>query len=100
MQFSRSEVEVMQAAASTGKETSLMTSTVVLTKRQIMVLRQISGLRTARGASNSRNTHHSVSSVLRELLEQALPRLEAELKQVGPGIGAVVAAGDQDARSE
>jgi hypothetical protein len=64
-------------------ETTMVTSTVVLTRGQIDILRRIAGVRTARNVSIPGKTSHSVSSVLRQVLEEARPQLEGELAEAG-----------------
>ena len=61
----------------------MVTSTVVLTRGQIEILRRIAGVRTARNVSIPGKTSHSVSSVLRQVLEQARAQLEDELEAAG-----------------
>jgi hypothetical protein len=60
---------------------ALVTSTVVLTRRQITLLRQVAAVRTAHDSFTPDKNGHSVSSVLREVLEHALPQFEEELSQ-------------------
>ena len=71
-----------------GRQFAAVTSTVVLTGGQIEILRRVAGVRTARNTSYSGKSSHSVSSVLRQVLEEARPLLEDELVKAGfPVIG-------------
>jgi hypothetical protein len=70
------------------RQSDMVTSTVVLTGGQIEILRRVAGVRTARNTSYSGKSSHSVSSVLRQVLEEARPLLEDELVKAGfPVIG-------------
>ena len=62
---------------------AMVASTVVLTRRQIEMLRRVAGVRTARNVSIPGKTSHSVSSVLRQLLDDARAQLEDELAAAG-----------------
>ena len=66
-----------------GFSDAMVTSTIVLTRGQIEILRRLAGVRTACSTPISGKTSHSVSSVLRQLLEHARPRLENELAEAG-----------------
>jgi hypothetical protein len=66
-----------------SEQSAMVTSTVVLTRKQIEMLRRIAGVRTARNVSIPGKTSHSVSSVLRQLLEEVRPQLEDELAEAG-----------------
>jgi hypothetical protein len=66
-----------------SSEKHLAISTVTLTRKQIEILRCVAGVRTALHVSGDGKVSHSVSSVLRELLEEARPRLEDELARAG-----------------
>lgn len=68
---------------SESEQPAMVTSTVVLTRGQIEMLRRIAGVRTARNVSIPGKTSHSVSSVLRQVLEEVRPQLEGELAEVG-----------------
>ena len=66
-----------------SEQSATVTSTVVLTGGQIEILRRVAGVRTACRTSISGKTSHSVSSVLRQVLEEARPLLEDELAMAG-----------------
>jgi hypothetical protein len=66
-----------------SEQSAMVTSTIVLTRGQMEILRRIAGVRTACHTSISGKTSHSVSSVLRQVLEKARPRLENELAEAG-----------------
>ena len=66
-----------------GKQPAMVTSTVVLPREYIEILRRLAGVRTACKTSISGKTSHSVSSVLRQVLEEARLLLEDELAEAG-----------------
>jgi hypothetical protein len=66
-----------------GKQPAMVTSTVILSREHIEILRRIAGVRTACATSISGKTSHSVSSVLRQVLDEVRPLLEGELAEAG-----------------
>jgi hypothetical protein len=66
-----------------SRQSAAVTSTIVLSREHIQILRRVAGVRTACRTSISGKTSHSVSSVLRQILEKALPLLEDELAEAG-----------------
>jgi hypothetical protein len=66
-----------------NEPSATVTSTIVLTRGQMEILRRVAGVRTACNSFTSGKTGHSVSSVLRQVLEEARPLLEDELAEAG-----------------
>ena len=61
----------------------MVTSTVVLTRTQVNVLRSVAAIRNLRSQSGEGRQNHSVSSIIREILMDMLPQLEAEVREAG-----------------